>query len=498
MRRKFALLLSIGLVAALVPALSALPALSDDCSEHAPPPLEFDRRRYIDTTRAGGEPVSVVAPDGSISVSAHAGTTHIYKDPAALPGYYDFLGSYYNQTLNWRSTDGGETWQYVGTAGLPVGPHSPTSTGFSDPDFDIDLGGRIYNTEIDLANVAVFSSDDYGQSYNLAEAFVTAGDRPWVTGGNPEEVFLYVNLPKQLWRSENGGITWDMVKTGFPGTSKLIRDPLQVDWENLDAPGFIAPAGQSGITITPDDGETWVTHPNIEDGKRLESGTQFFGAIAIDNGGTVYQSSAGGYRGSSDTNPNGFVEFAYFERDPEVVTNGTWGEKVMLDIPEGDAMWPWIIAGDDGRVAVTWYQTLVDPETGEHDPTKFYLFVAYSLNAHGSEDGCPPQFAITNASKDPIHVGNICLSGTTCNANQSFEAGDRRLGDFFTVNFDHEGTIFVVSGDTTVANPVGGPKPVGNPIFIKATEGGKLLEQPRELEPTRCLYNIDALCGGSD
>ena len=50
----------------------------------------------------------------------------------------------------------------------------------------------------------------------------------------------------------------------------------------------------------------------------------------------------------------------------------------------------------------------------------------------------------------PIHIGKICLAGTTCNANTDFEAGDRRLGDFFTVNFDLNGNLIIASGDTTL------------------------------------------------
>src|SRR5712692_6756792 len=108
-------------------------------------PLKFTAPTYIDTNRAGGEPVSVVAPDGSIIVSAHAGTTHVFKDPNALPGAPDFVVGYFNQTLNWRSTDGGTTWTYVGLYGNQDGPHSLTSTGFSDPALTIDAAGKIYN-----------------------------------------------------------------------------------------------------------------------------------------------------------------------------------------------------------------------------------------------------------------------------------------------------------------------------------------------------------------
>ena len=258
MRTRFAARLVLLSTIAAIPAGAI--AQAPQCpkpEDFTPPPLEFSQPEYIDTARAGGEPVSVVGHDGSISVSAHAGTTHLYKNPSAAPGAGDFLVGYANQTLNWRSTDGGETWDYVGTMGLPAGPHTLTSTGFSDPDFAIDQAGKIYNTEIDLANVAVFSSNDDGQSYALGTPEASSGDRPWLVALEPDEVFLYINLPKQLWRSTNGGITWLPVTTGTAGPP-FNGDP-QPDPRNPDN-GIIGPIGTYGVAISANDGQTWQQH----------------------------------------------------------------------------------------------------------------------------------------------------------------------------------------------------------------------------------------------
>lgn len=461
--------------AALLPLAQPASSTPVHCPDVSPKPLRFARPSFIDKDRAGGEPVSIVAQDGSIIVSAHAGTTHIYKDPQALPGVDDFLVGYSNQTLNWRSDDGGKTWEYVGVAGQPVGPHSPTSSGFSDPDLTMDAAGRIYNVEINLANVAVFSSPDDGQSWPQANPVAASGDRPWVTGQLEDEVFLYVNLPKQLWRSTDGGLTYSLVTQSFPADGKLVSDPLNPE------SGLLGPMDGGGVAISKDDGETWEAYP-----AKLGKSTQFFGAIAADRAGWVYAANAGGYGGSNDTTPDGSVTFNYFNRR----TNKWASAPIEVPIPSGDAMWPWIVAGDDGRVALTWYQN--HPK----DPDKFYVYVAYTTNAHGTMVTCSdgserfiePQFEVANASGRPIHIGKICLSGTACNASASFEGGDRRLGDFFTVNFDHKGRLFVVSGDTTLKNALGGPKPVGNPIFIKQRSGDRMLEKPDKVRKTRCLY----------
>ena len=473
---KLRFLIAAAAIAVTVPTVSAI-AQEPVCPTVEAPDVTFDDPLYIDRQRAGGEPVSVVAQDGSIIVSAHAGTTHIYKNPSAAGGARDFLLGYTNQTLHWRSTDGGETWEYTGLLGQREGPHTLTSTGFSDPDLTMDAGGRIYDVEIDLANVAVFSSVDDGQSWPFGNALSGSGDRPWLTAAQADEVFLYINLPKSFWRSTNGGLTFLPLPTP-PVTSKSQVDPLNPET------GLIGPVGLGRFAISNNDGQSWTTH---DFGPLGGSRTQFFGVVGVDRAGNVYQSAAGGYRGSSDTTPDGEVTYTYYER-----ATGITNEQVIeIPTPSGDALWPWIMAGDDGRVAVVWYQSHAGA------PDDFYTYLAYTHNGHGTVVTCSdgstrriePKFTVVNASKRPIHHGKICLSGTTCNLNPSFEGGDRRLGDFFTVNFDMNGDLFIVSADTMLRNQIdGGPKPVGNPIFIKQSSGDPMLAEPITPRKSRCLW----------
>ena len=477
------------------------------CPTVEAPAVTFGEPRVIDPNRAGGEPVSVIARDGSINVSAHAGTTHIYKDPAAAGGVGDFAIGYWNQTLNWRSTDGGKTWTYVGIAGLHEGPHSVTSTGFSDPDYAIDQAGNIYNVEIDLANVAVFKSNDDGQSYLTANPEAWFGDRPWLTALEEDEVFLYVNLPKALLKSVDGGLTWTPVLNNLGGAvpaqappinAKALPDPLNPN------DGLIGPEGSTlrGNNQLGDP-DFWVGLENDVDldkpgaptvtWKKLSTGPlgftqQFFSSLAVDNAGNVYLGAAGGYTGGRDVTPNGQVSFAYHER----ATGAKNPDKIIIPTPAGDALWPWVVAGDDGRAALVWYQSLAGK------PEEFYAFIAVTHNAHGTTVTCsdgstrfePPRFTVVNASQRPVFVGNICQDGTNCNASTSFKQGDRRLGDFFTVNFDHEGNLFIVTADTTFKSLLQGQKPVGNPIFIQQDSGPPMLEQPMDIRPTRCIMNL--------
>jgi len=481
--RRRVVLLPLALLAAGLPLAGAALGAQPTCgSQVKAPPLSFGKRVYIDKNRAGGEPVSVVAQDGSISVSAHAGTTHIYKDPSALPGASDFVKGYSNETLNWRSTDGGKTWTYIG---LPVvGAHTATSTGFSDPDYAMDAGGRIYNTEIDLANVSVFSSGDDGQTYSRGNPEVTSGDRPWLTGGHENEVYLYVNTLQQIFRSTDGGVTWTMQSEGNSQgpDAKMYIDPAN------PKTGLIGPHNPQGVAISKDQGKTWKAY----DGANLGPTVDFFGAVAVDKAGYVYRAAAGGYKSPADKTADGAVTFNYFDRK----TNKWADEPVTLPTGEGDMLWPWVVAGDNGRVAVAWLQN----KPGK--PDQFYMYVAQTMNAHGTWVTCAngskkfvkPKFTVVNASKTPVHNGPICLNGTDCNLSPSFPDGDRRLGDFYTINFDKNGKLFVVGGDTTLPNPVGGPKPVGNPIFIGATKSGPMLARPMSVRKTRASCGVNPAC----
>ncbi len=482
-RRRTALLTAFALAGGLPVATTALGAPASCGSEVKAPPLAFAKRVYVDSSRPGGEPVSVVAQDGSISVSSHGGTTHLYKNPESIAlGAPSLAQNYENQTLNWRSTDNGKTWKYIGIAGQSFGPHSATSTGFSDPDYAIDAGGRIYNTEINLANVAVFSSGDDGQTYSRGNPEVTSGDRPWLTAGRADEAYLYVNTGQQIFRTADGGITWSLQSFGNAAgpDAKMFIDPKNPN-------GLIGPHNPQGMTISADQGKTWKAY----DGAKLDKTVDFFGAVAVDKGGNVYRAAAGGYGGPKDTRVgDGTVTFNAFTRKTM-----SWGQPVTLPAPAGDMLWPWVVAGDDGKVAVAWLQ-----RTAKH-ADRFVMMVGATENAHGTTVTCkngtkkfvPSKWTVVNASGGPVHIGEICLSGTTCNASADFPAGDRRLGDFYTINYDKAGKLFVVGADTTKGISESVPSLTSLPIFIGTTKSPRMAA-PMKTRPTRPSCTINPLC----
>src|SRR5919201_547606 len=170
---------------------------------------------YVDQQRAGGEPeVFADTLHGRLIYSAHEGTTHLYRDGIVSSpwGDFSFVSNYCNQVNIWTSPDGGANWyrdRYLGTQ-CPTSP--AINTGFSDPDLTQDAGGRVYDTGIDLVNDALFSSVDGGQTWDKGTADCHDGDRPWLAGGKPDEVFLSTDteegsISHEIFQSTDGGAT---------------------------------------------------------------------------------------------------------------------------------------------------------------------------------------------------------------------------------------------------------------------------------------------------
>ena len=147
----------------------------------------------------------------------------------------------------------------------------------------------------------------------------------------------------------------------------------------------------------------------------------------------------------------------------------------------GTAVFPWIAAGDAGRVDVTWYQSATVAPPLVADPTNpgalsggpnnmpstasWNVMFAQSLNADSRE----PVFAISKASDHIIHTGSISNGGT-------FGSSDRSLLDFFSVSVgpDGLGNIFCADNDSSGAGTThinymrqaSGPLAVNNPSAV--------------------------------
>jgi hypothetical protein len=144
----------------------------------------------------------------------------------------------------------------------------------------------------------------------------------------------------------------------------------------------------------------------------------------------------------------------------------------------GTSIFPWITAGDAGRVDIVWYQSssigpplTADPSnpgslTGGSNSmppgSTWNVMFAQSLNANDRE----PSFTVVQAGDHVMHTGSISTGGLTGIFN------DRSLGDFFEVAIGPDGLANIAYTDTSMSpNDIAylrqksGPIALTNPTF---------------------------------
>jgi hypothetical protein len=471
-------------VAATAAVLLALSLSASTGHAGKTPSVAFGPPQYVDQELAGGEPeVLADTLHGTLIYTAHEGTTHLYRDGLVMSpwGDFSFVSNYCNQVNVWTSSDGGVNWIRDRYLDSPC-PTSPAiNTGFSDPDLTQDAGGRVYNTGIDLVNDALFSSADGGKSWTQGTVNCHDGDRPWLAGGAANQVYMSTDtvegtLSHQVFVSNDGGQTCST--TGIPdagstadggtysGFGKLYawQGKLVEPQVYTDANG--ATDGVGVGTWSPGDA-AFTPH--------LAAKTSLYAhwpAIAIDSAGTLYlvwdtdarsAGTSGGCNGGPSPAPNQIM--LAWSND----FGKTWSAPVAVASPSNARVfWPWIVAGDAGKVSVVWYQT--EPgELADLDCQAAHVHVmeATVLDATSSKR----QVQTVDAAGRYVHYGTVCQGGTTCVATGQ----DRRLGDFFTNALDARGCVMIATGDTRLLDPLtGGPYPTARPLFLHQDAGPAL------------------------
>ena len=85
---------------------------------------------------------------------------------------------------------------------------------------------------------------------------------------------------------------------------------------------------------------------------------------------------------------------------------------------------------------------------------------AVTTSGLGCATSSVPSFSVATTPKEPMHTGTICQGGTTCQAT----ATDRRLGDYFSVEVDSTGRMYVGYSDTRRRARCRCPASSGSPV----------------------------------
>jgi hypothetical protein len=457
-------LVRVGAAASLVAlAAAAMPSYG------ATPRLRFAKPVVVDDQLAGGEPSIFWDPRHQDFIySSHEGTTHTLRDGLAASNTVDFLANYRNQVNIWTSKDGTK-WSRVNLDGTGFEASPTQNSGFSDPDLTQDAGGRVYNTGINLANDALFSSADGGRTWDRGTLQCHDGDRPWLAAGPKDTVWLATDPAEtdhSVYQSTDGGSSCG--STGFAdpgGYGKLfyISQPSKALHGALVEP-VPSIRGGIGVGILRDAVAAYKTGKGAFH-QYYAAPTQgeltHFPSLAVDSAGTLYLTWADYPGGTAGTGKNTI----WLTSSKDGVH---WTKRYAVAHPGSTVLWPWIAAGRPGSVSVVWYQ--YDRPTPDPDTATTGNVSVMAANLYGVGSRHVTKY-VADASGGPIHVGGICQGGTTCVATGQ----DRRLGDYFTNWVDARGCVVIATGATTIADPVTGTqKAWSTPLFLHQNGGPSL------------------------
>ena len=472
--------LSIGAVLAVLAAL---------CLPSGAFGLSFQGPQYVDPGLAGGEPLVIADPmAGDLLYTSHEGTTHLYR-PGLVTTEPAFETNYRDQVNMWTSKDNGVSWQFVNYNGTGFSTNPSQNLGFSDPDLTMDEGGRIYNTGIDLANDALFSSPDGGFTWDKGTVQCHEGDRPWLAAGKADEVFMSTDTEEsghEIFQSTDGGNSCNstpIVANGtlpdgdsWTGDGKMFYDRNR---DSLYEP-YVVSGANGGLGV-----DTWhrgAAPTTVPGGLIKTSVFAHWPSVAEDSAGTMYlvwdtdPRDLNNKTSCSDTSPIGnSASGAPLPNQIMLAVSHdfgkTWSTPVAVANPGNTrVLWPWVVAGDPGKISVVWYQlsAVADPDCA---PSDIHTYVM-DANITGADNPATMQSAVVNAAGRSIHEGGICQGGTTCAATGQ----DRRLGDFFTNQLDARGCVMIASGDTERTDPLtGGQLPTSLPTILRQNSGPSLI-----------------------
>jgi hypothetical protein len=403
------------------------------------------------------------------------GEPGINFDPTTSNGSRSFVdwpvSSRQNIGVLFRSEDGGLTYtkRYADpnstteAGALCTGRQIPTcgGGGGGDTDVNVDDDGTVYfSSQESLADQLMGTSFDHGTTFpadHVDPVVSKCGpvDRQWIAHWKgTDTVFLAYHIPivgECINRSDTAGKTgsWSIpLGPQVPNVTQsgaLIADNTGGLHNRALYVGYLN--GGFKVAVSTDGAKTFKVR-TVEGAKPDGNFTK----LNIDRKGNLYATWIEGNvtmlsvsRGDAGAN----------RAEP-----GTdWSEPVEVSgAPVNVSIFSDVVAGDPGRVAISYYGTSAEaPTPDDVKPGKggWYPYVAVSTNALcqvGVGARCTaPTFHQTRISHRLNHDDNICTAGTTCAAT----GGNRNLLDYFDISLDKQGHLGFVWTDTANATKMG-------------------------------------------
>ncbi len=337
----------------------------------------------------------------------------------------------------------------------------------SEPSLGVAPNGHLFT---DLG------SQDDGETWlsNPAVCPGAGGDRQYVLPTTSGEAYLYSHqLPsfhQTATKTTDYGLTW--LPTGpveFPDhfllanggsgwggggfwnekTGSVFFTFSYSHAQGLDQTLSVAGAGYS---VTRDGGLLWTAGQAAQlEGRQLGLGLV---TGAADDAGNVYLTWGEALGDTADD----LAVFVAASQDDGM----TWGEKVRVDNGTGSKVFPVIVAGEAGKIAVAYYEgseaSFPDGMDGTWNVTLAYTADFFAANA---------TFGHAQLTSTPVKEGPICISGTTCTGNREFadyfdavRMPDGRVAVTYNLLEDGDGDLR--NGFAMTSAPLLGPRPAAS------------------------------------
>ena len=501
----------------------------------APEPIRFGPSTVVTAHFLGTEPMTTLEHPMQSVASGALDADRVFVD---WP-----LGSTSQIGQLARSEDGGDSFRLLfDIDGCPERsrPNCGTSGG-GDTDVDVNpVNGNLYFTDLEsLGNVAFASSTDHGDTFPPARQAavsnpLTAIDRQWVAGARPGittvddgdpltaplevEAFMSYEvglMSKVIQGIDASGRPIPQPRPQIPDTSGRTG-PLRVDSTGGPGDGWLyQPVGDpdngrySVATVHASNyrtpvGETGGWQVNVVG---ATTGTiPLFSWLALDREGNAYTVWVQ-EPGSAAEDRGWRVQYSFSDlsnpaNHPATGRPGSvWSEPVDISPPGiGSTIFPQVIAGDGGRIAIAYVGTtdhVGDPQEAPPS-TRWNVYGSVITDGLARSGAVPVRTGVVGHRT--MHTGSICWGGAGCEAGVPEDptgvsgGGDRSLADMIDVGFDAMGRVAVVYGDNhssfAYLNPGLREKPF--PHFAKQVSGPPLLEGVGDVQVTEPAGGTDA------
>src|SRR6266567_4027781 len=357
----------------------------------ADPTVANGKARYQPGKMTFGTPFELPRPNDP----ANTVVTLVFDQDVEPRVVHDSLGNLYVAAIQgvpggvdvWKSYDSGKSFTYLGqpdgtqvlaTTGLTTG----TGLGGGDEDLAVGTSGNVYMNSLWLGSTTQASSFNGGSTWivNPLSSDIPADDRQWIASYGNNTLYLTY---KQLGTLLNGTVSIVVVKS----TDSGITFDLKLVYQG--------PA------------DTSLAH--------------VFPAIAVDEGSNLHVVFSDGVN-------------TYLTTSQDL--GATWSHVVRVNngASTRTAIQPWVVAGDAGKVDITW---LGSSSTNFLDSSaQWQVFMAQSQNDLASV----PIFAQSTVT-GVVHVGPVCVNGLGC------PSGTRTLAEYWAPDVYLDGNALIVYPD---------------------------------------------------